>query len=392
MSKILSLINSIIPKRNRIIFSSFPDISGNAIALYNYIVNKRKDIAEQYHLIWTVTSMDIGKAKALLQRLTGKKQHIVLRKKSIRGIFSFFSSKYIVSTHGYFPGVRTAKGQSHLNLWHGMPFKRIGRMLETVHSNGKMDEADYAIATSTVFQTIMAKSFGIPVERVFVTGQPVNDVLLSETNSLHELDIKKSDYKNIIVWLPTYRKSVVGDIREDGKVNSLGVASILNEHYQDLQEHLATKQYLLLIKPHPMDAICQMKLPESSNIKVISNTELEKAGIQLYELLSQSDVLFTDYSSVFIDYLATGKPIAFVCDDIDEYANSRGFCFDPPKEYMPGQIITDYDELIEYLDHMESKNQNWKAEYRHVQSLFNPLTDSFACQRVCKEIWGNQEQ
>ena len=387
MNKLISAFNTICPKKDIIIFNSFPDLSGNSLALYEYIISYHDDLKEKYQVVWMIGDMPVEEAKHILQLRTGLESHTVINKKSIKGIMMYFFSKYIVSTHGYFPTIQTSKSQTHINLWHGMPFKRIGRMLEECHENGKSDEADITIATSEVFQDIMSCSFGIDKEKVLVTGQTCNDFLISKTDFLIRFGIDKNKYNKVIIWMPTYRKSIVGDIRQDGEKDSFGVEYIIKHHFEDLVTCLDINNYLLIIKPHPMDVICSMKIPDNNRIKFFVNSNLSDKNIQLYELLSNCDVLLTDYSSVFIDFLVTGKPIAFICDDLKAYSDSRGFCFDNPREYMPGEFISDYDKFIDYLNNIDSLNSKWDKQYKKIQKKFNPFNDNLASERVCKAIW-----
>ena len=48
------------------------------------------------------------------------------------------------------------------------------------------------------------------------------------------------------------------------------------------------------------------------------------------ELLCCADVLITDYSSVFFEFLLMDKPIIFFAPDYDIYSQSRGFYLDYP--------------------------------------------------------------
>ena len=373
MNTFLSKINKICPKFNWILFNSYPDISGNSLALYKYIVRNRKDIVEKYHLIWTVGEMTSEQAAEILKAKTDiEKKHHIVGKKSLVGIVLFFFARFVVSTHGYFPDIRTSEKQIHINLWHGMPFKRIGRMLENVHTNGKSDEADMTIATSEVFQKIMAQSFGLSTQKVLVTGQPCNDVLNLPNASLRTMGISKENYNKIVIWMPTYRKSVIGDVRTDGNSNSFGVKSVLDNHFVELNRCLKSNRLLLLIKPHPMDELCRMKLPQSDNIRIFFNADLALHQIELYELLGQCDVLLTDYSSVFIDFMVTNKPIAFICNDLIEYEDSRGFCFDNPRKYMPGEFISNYMELEQYFNAIDEKRERWGKKYTMVKRELNP--------------------
>lgn len=359
MSKILSGINRIVPKRKIIIFNSFPDISGNSLALYEYIIKNRLDIVQKYKLIWNIGEMSIDDAVRILQFRTGKKKHIVKKKRSIKGIMLFFLSQYIISTHGYFPNVKTSKNQIHINLWHGMPFKKIGRLLKE-NDNKKTDEADITIASSEVFQRIMAKAFAIERKNVLITGQPCADLLIKPNNALKLLRIDKRQYKKIIMWMPTFRISTIGHIHKDGKEDSFGVSDVLDNHFNELNMCLIKKKYLLIIKLHSMDKLSQKKYKNSENIKVYVDSNILGKGIQIYELLSNCDCLLTDYSSVFIDFLVTKKPIAFICSDLNEYENTRGFCFAQPRKYMPGELITNFKKLKLYIKDMDEYNNKWK--------------------------------
>lgn len=384
MENIVKRVSSAWPKKNIIVFNSFPDVSGNALALYEYILKNRMDISNKYKLIWTVGAKNVDKSAEFLRVRTGISHHKVVEKKSIEGILSFFSARYLISTHGYFPRIGTSRNQTHINLWHGMPFKKIGQDVD--HISGKKDTADYTIATSLAFKKIMAHAFSISEDRVIVSGQPCNDTFFSGKDVLSAFGIPHN-YEKIIMWMPTYRKSVVGDIRVDGNENAFGVSDVLGNHFNEIDMCLKKQNYLLLIKPHPMDVLCRTFLPESNNIKVILNSDLETKNILLYELLGNCDVLWTDYSSVFIDYLIVNKPIAFVCNDIDEYAKTRGFFFEPALEYMPGELVTNYDELIKYLNNMDVINKKWENKRKGITQIFNSFCDSSASERVCDIFW-----
>ncbi len=390
MNHFLSFVNRLIPKRKMILFNSFPDLSGNALALYEYILKNRPDIVREYRLVWCIGS-DIRACRETLTRRTGTTRHRLVKKRSLVGILCYFRARYIISTHGFFPFIRTAGKQIHLNVWHGMPFKKIGRMLEDVHTNGKRDEADMTISTSPLFRDIMARSFALEKERVLVTGQPCNDFLFDRGDVLHRFGIDRASFSKVLIWMPTYRQSVVGDIRQDGRADGFGVYEVLTEHFDELDQLLQVQGILLLIKPHPMDVINTIDFPKSRSMMTITDDELFGKHTQLYELLAGCDVLLTDYSSVFIDFLVTGKPIAFVCSDLQEYSATRGFCFEPPTEYMPGELIGNYRELVGYLQHMEPVNEKWREAYRSIQKAFHSYCDRDSSERLCSAVFGSPE-
>ena len=58
--------------------------------------------------------------------------------------------------------------------------------------------------------------FGVPLSSVVNTGFPRNDRLFGfdRKTILNQMDIDHSKF--VFFWLPTYRKSVIGVIRNDG--------------------------------------------------------------------------------------------------------------------------------------------------------------------------------
>lgn len=72
INTILSIINNILPKRKTILFNSFPDVSGNSLAVYEYILNNRPDIQEKYNLIWSVAFTSPEENQKILSERTKK--------------------------------------------------------------------------------------------------------------------------------------------------------------------------------------------------------------------------------------------------------------------------------------------------------------------------------
>ena len=59
-----------------------------------------------------------------------------------------------------------------------------------------------------------------------------------------------------------------------------------------------------------------------------------------YDFLNVVDVLITDYSSIYFDYLLLNRPIIFHMPDLEEYQKKRGFILDPLDEWTPGDMST----------------------------------------------------
>ena len=83
----------------------------------------------------------------------------------------------------------------------------------------------------------------------------------------------------------------------------------------------------LILKPHPQEEeliINYFKNYSMKNMLILKSKHLNKFQIDFYELLNSGDILITDYSSIFYDFLLLNKPIFFVPVDIEKYKKLIG--------------------------------------------------------------------
>ena len=81
------------------------------------------------------------------------------------------------------------------------------------------------------------------------------------------------------------------------------------------------------------------------------NDSLIPAFIDTNELLAITDILISDYSSIFYDYLATDKPVIFYIPDLEEYKNYRGLYIEP--EELPGPCLTNLSEVGKVINNLQ---------------------------------------
>ena len=377
---ILQFLNDLIPKKNVIIFTSFPGFSDNSRALFQYMSDKRKDLMKRFRCVWLESDHSND---CEIKHFGGE----VCLKKSLRGIWLSLRAKYIVHTHGFWGGriQRKSKNQRIVNLWHGCGYKDILPSERTYLG-------DMNIVTGSPYVSIHADIFGIPEDSVYPVGLPRNDRLFESRISLHELGVDSSLYKKVIIWMPTYRKAAFGHDSIDGIEKSFGIGSITRGEYEAINRSLHEKEILLIIKPHPMDSVGLSKISGFENIRALANEELENASISLYQLLAATDGLISDYSSVVIDYLLLNKPIALALSDIEEYESSRGFVFSPVCDYFPGPLIKNANELIQYFEEYEEINQKWGAKREKLLHFFHDYVDGASSERVCNLLFGEEQE
>lgn len=365
ISKVLSCA---IPRGKVLLFFSYPNYTDNAFAIYKYI--RCDSRFRTFSYVWII---DYNYPNALIVEKQIKKDYantVVLRRNSIRSFWYYYRSKYFFFTHSLYSSFPIIHKDKRINLWHGMPLKKIGLLQENAQS--VKTASDVIIASSDLFQGIMAQAFGHPLEKVIVTGMPRNDMFLEKTDFFEKEGIDSKVFKKIGIWLPTYKVSVGdnGDFVKDG-VFVEGVAFLDKEGLIKFNAFLSENKYFIIIKLHPMDVLNTLDLPSYSNIRIYKSSEF---NYQLYPVLGKVDFLLTDYSSVWVDYEIMNKPIGFVIDDLKEYETNRGFTIDNLISKLPGTLIEDYSSLCSFID---SKMQITKRD-----SLWNCYKDFNSSQRL----------
>jgi CDP-glycerol glycerophosphotransferase len=277
-----------------------------------------------------------------------------------------------------------------IQLWHGIPLKKIAfddkvfsfRQNEdslkwkiTVFLKKKIfpflnyvHEPSLIPALSEETQNIFSQAFRVPKSNVVITGYPRNDILL---NTLENSE-KRSGPKKII-YMPTFRGSVNSDF------------DLFLQYGFDvdkLDRFLSDENMILDIKLHPFNKPSQMlieKLEQSKNIFFLDHDAI-------YEIISEYDMLITDYSSIYFDYLLLNRPIIFApFDKVNYLQNDRKFYFDYD-EVTPGPKASNWSEIIELIqDFLQNKNL-YKEERDMIKNRFHTYQDTSNSKRVYEAI------
>jgi len=364
---LISLFNLAIPKKNnRVFFKSKPDYSGNCKALSDYIIDGNLP----YELVWS-TKKEIE-----------NKFFITVSTNTLKELFYYFTSKYIVTTHNEMIGP-IAKNQIYISLWHGMPFKKICYLGEFDHK-GMVDYSAIRIATSEVMRSIISASFREKANNVYVTGQPRNDFLFKPVQ-LTDLGIKNCQDKKVIMLAPTFRMNNEDKNYSDGDDiiddNFLRVEDFCLE---EIDSYLEKSGIHLILKLHPYEeAYFKGVATLSPNITIIDSDELTKKDIDLNQILPLVDVLITDYSSIYLDYLILNKPLIYLVPDVEMYSASRGgFTLEPFDFWTPGDKVTNQLGLLNSIDRIISGNDDFAQRRKDVNSIINKYNDDNNSQRV----------
>lgn len=364
------LLYRLTPKRNHAVIWGWPDGEDNSRALAQGLLNYRV-----HRIVVLMTDPSLG--PALFSRDEPRIRYVA--KTSPAALFWFLTARYVFFSHRCFMK-RFPENVVSVNVWHGMPIKRIGKMLE----GDEGIDSRYVLATAPFWADIVRRAM-CPQGRVLITGLPRNDRLFSDANAVWEkLGIQKHDgIRNLIVWLPTYRKSVRGEIRSDGNTEG-GVFGPINVNPAVLNDFLVSQSSIMLVKPHPM-ASFEGAL-EQSHLKIVDDAWLRTRGLSLYELLGGCNLLISDISSVTVDFLLLDRPLIHCFPDLDVYRASRGFTVEPVEDAMAGPVVATFAELLESMRVVLQGEDPERSRRTVVRNRFHQDTDAGATRRLLDAI------
>lgn len=369
LKHITVLLMKVTPKFNYCFIKGMPTYEDSLVALYEKLPIEKVD-----KVIWSC--YDTSSVRPFEDR--GKTVYV--KKGSIREFFYGVVSKYVLTTHGHFVPVIT-QNQICVNIWHGMPLKGIGKL------DGQPSRQDtYLCSTSKLFQDIMARAFEMPLERTMITGIPRNDLLLSDRPEeiWEKAGIDRTAYDKVFFWLPTYRKSVLGYLTENG-VEVDNIFNMVDFPTAEFQAFLAENRCLCIIKPHPMAPVKESL--DYANILVVDENWLWEHDLTLYPLVGQTDFLVSDISSVIVDYMLIDKPIIICFEDSEQYKASRSVVFDPLEDWLPSEIIHSYEHLkVEILNCCNGEDRN-RDKRHYLTDKFHRDKDFKSTERVLELVW-----
>lgn len=326
------LFGKLIRKRpNLVVLNTFPDFDDTTRA----VVNCLPDLG--YELV--ILSTD--RAPKMPEWLRASRVEVAYRY-SARGMLLYHRAKIVLYTHGCFSAWPLSKNQIVVNLWHGMPIKRIG--LLAGKSPEELPRFHYVIAHDDFFSGVMAEAFGVPVDRVIRALHPRIDVLCSSWGGI---DLGLPEGRWLAVWLPTYRRSFIGDIRVDGSPEGDIFAD--PDGVAKLDQAFHERGVICVVKPHPMARASRHLFENAKSLIFLDDHDLAARNVSLYQLLSWSDFMITDVSSVYVDYSLLGRPIIPFFQDVQEYESSRGFVA-PIDQLVREPIVRTRRELLERVD------------------------------------------
>ena len=197
---------------------------------------------------------------------------VTVAKRTPRGVCYALTAKYVFFTHSA-PVHRYPKSVESVNVWHGMPVKRVGWMTK---SGSLLPVVKYSVATSPFWQVVVQESLR-PTAGTLVTGLPRNDRLrLGDRGVLKQFGYSAETGTKMIAWLPTYRGEWTGG---DLRTHCSHVLGLSADQLQVINDLLEKDDALLVVKRHPLAE--HVETPELSRIEVHKRRMASRAGAHI---------------------------------------------------------------------------------------------------------------
>ncbi len=303
------------------------------------------DLAHLQH-VWVLTR-DAAQTEAAREVAAHPRVSIV-RPGSAAYIRRLATARWLVNNATFPPGFGKRDGQVYLNTWHGTPLKSMGYdqpdaigATRNVVRNFLM--ADYLL-TSGDYMTSRMYVGGYRLTNIFAgqvidEGGPRTDrQCLDETGRgrvlarLRRAGVVVADGDRVVLYAPTWQGESFATARDD--------AAVLGERVRELAG-LLPPGHRVLLRVH-------QQVYAAAAARADLRGLLVPGDVPANEVLGVTDVLVSDYSSIFFDFLPTGRPIVFFTPDQDVYTDERGVYLDLGTE-LPGPTTHTVAELADVV-------------------------------------------
>ena len=341
--------------------------------IYEYIM---KHYPGKYRCVWSVENKKV-KVPYNAKRV---------RRYSIAYMYYLARAKYQVFNVRQPVGYRKNKDAVFLECWHGTPLKRLVFDQEEVCGADPryksrffkhVQDWDYLISPNEFSTEKFQSAFRVPAENVVTCGYPRNDILYTR-NTPEEIAKIKNQLgipadKKVILYAPTWRDD---DYVASGQYNFK-----LQLDLKEMQKRLGN-EYVVVLRMH-------YYIASNMDISEFKGFAFDESHYNdITELYLISDILITDYSSVFFDYGNLHRPMLFFTYDLEKYRDMlRGFYLDIEND-VPGPLLYTSDEVIDAIERIDDITEQYKERYDVFYERFCSVDDGHASERICKKVFG----
>lgn len=366
------LFLKILPRKKVVLFRSFHGQYNDSPKYISEELHKRDD---SIRIIWAISDeankKDIPDYVHVVQYNSLKYYYYVYRSKVVVenyfGIIYSFAKK---NSKFYDFLVRDTK-QFNVSTWHGTPLKKIG-IDQQLYSNKDYcfySSSDLLIANSNYLKERMSHSYNI--KNIELLGSPRNDLLFKCDKNSIKLKLGLPLDKKIVLFAPTFRDSVYESGERQLKeldVNKL--VSIFNKKFGG--------NHIFVARVHN-------EVLKKFDFSLINNDILFNGNLHddMAEYLAVTDILITDYSGCFFDYLLTNKPCFLLTLDKENYEKKERDFYIKLDE-LPFNYATTIEDFYRIIGEFNEKK--YLKELNEFKNRIGCIDDGNSSSRVVDRI------
>jgi len=296
------------------------------------------------------------------------------------GFFSIGRFNYIQTFHGMplkkigHDANHDYKGMARVNLMHIDIIDKFASMIKSKLKLSLLYKG-YKLITASSDECRDIYIHAFRNNKVMALGFARNDIFFDSSlmlnNFIEILGLR--GYKKIYSFIPTFR-----DVKTS-------INPFPEELLKKINAYMVKTDSIFLIKKHPYDRT----LIVDSGYSHIRDVSLSVEDVM--ELLAITDVLITDYSSVFFDFALTGKPIIYYSYDLEDYLSiCRGMYYDYFND-LPGPFASNHNELFKLITEIEKwfTRKDYREKYNAFTVRFNKYRDGNSSMRLINFITGS---
>ncbi|MEZ9909371.1 CDP-glycerol glycerophosphotransferase family protein [Vibrio sp. 10N.261.51.A3] len=253
-----------------------------------------------------------------------------------------------------------------VHLSHGAPLKNVGlsekypSLKKSIYYNIVKYNFSYFFSTSKVFDENWERCLGIGAKRVLRAGLARNDVFMSSEALKPCIEPRKK-----VLYAPTWRP-----------FSSTQIFPFSDFDAKVLDAFLKENNLTIYIRLHPnFEESIETFLSELSHVELLTKDDQE----DINEVLPSFDLLITDYSSIYVDYLLLDRPIIFLPYDLEHYKSEVGFSLDYDR-YTPGPKPICFTDFLSELRRLLGDADYFDLERKTTNIQLNPINQNF-CQQ-----------
>ncbi|WP_051681615.1 CDP-glycerol glycerophosphotransferase family protein [Cellulomonas sp. HZM] len=297
-------------------------------------------------------------------------------------------ARYWVNNQNFPADLRPGTGTEFLQAWHGTPLKRMQHDVENMAGRQGNYQKRAARLTSYWTALLSASAYATAAFRsafrfdgtILELGYPRNDVFSWPGTDERAAGVRArlglaDDDRKVILYAPTFR---------DDERQGVHWRQELSLDLPRLEAALADR-YVLVVRFHQL-----VRNPLPVEYKDSSFVLDASHYPDVQELMMASDVLVTDYSSLFFDFAALRRPMVFFAYDLEKYRDElRGFYLDYDTQ-VPGPIVRTNAELADVLSRLDEVWPDHADHLEEFRATYGPRDDGNASDRVLDEFFGDR--